>query len=191
MEFPKEFTHEVADCALVRRASAMIGVPITIEAARRIRGRGHNLRNLVPLVVQSSMVRSICNAWTTTGRFSGPRLPCPFGCRIEGGDKWVHCVNCTAIRGMWREACPSANPVFTDLSLEKVLMICPDMPKEVVCQVALWVDVVGHLSNDMRAQGTSPTRALIDGAEMIKARLRQLAVQSNEASAVISAIRVP
>mgnify|MGYP000429535885 CR=1 FL=1 len=92
---------------------------------------------------------------------------------------------------MWREACPSANLNFEHLSLETVLLISPELSEEVVPQVALWVDVVGHLSNDMRAQGTSPTRALIDGAEMIKARLRQLAVQSNEASVVISAIRVP
>ncbi len=143
----------------------------------------------MPPVVLCSVIKSSCNAWTTSGRFSGLNLPCPFGCRTERGDKWAHFATCTAIRGMWREACPSANQVFTELSLEKVLMISPIMPKEVVCQVVLWVDVVGHLSNDMRALGTPPARAFVDGGEMIKARLRQLAFQSEESRAVIRLTR--
>ncbi len=63
------------------------------------------------------------------------------------------------------------------------------MPKEVVLQVALWIDVVGHLSNDIRALGTTPARVVLDGGEMVKAHLRQLAVQSDEARAVIRLIR--
>ncbi len=90
---------------------------------------------------------------------------------------------------MWREACPNADPTCTELTLEKLLLIYADMPNEVVCQVALWADVVGHLTNDMRARGTTPSRALMDGGEMIRARLRQLAVQSDLARAVIIVIR--
>ncbi len=77
---------------------------------------------------------------------------------------------------------------FLDLSLEKVLMISPGMPKEDVLLVALWIDVVGHLSNDIRVLGTTPARAFLDGAEMIRARLRQLAIQSDAASAVIRVV---
>ena len=90
---------------------------------------------------------------------------------------------------MWREACPSAHTAFDELTLENVLMITAAMPNEVICQVALWVDVVGHLSNDIRVRGTTPTRAFRDGWEMIRARLRQLAVQSDLARAVIIVIR--
>ncbi len=71
----------------------------------------------------------------------------------------------------------------------KVLMVSPGMPKEVVLQIALWVDVIGHLSNDSRALGISPSRSFLDGGELIKTRLRQLAVQSDEARAVIRGIR--
>ena len=71
-----------------------------------------------------------------------------------------------------------------------MLLISADLPNEVVCQVALWADVVGHLSNDIRARGTTPTRAFRDGGEMIRARLRQLAVQSDQARAVINFIRI-
>ncbi len=69
-------------------------------------------------------------------------------------------------------------------------MLCPDLSRGVVLELALWVDVVGHLSNDMRALGMSPTRTLLEGGDMMSARLWQLAVQSDEARAVIRAIRV-
>ena len=67
----KEFKLEIADLAIARRTSAMVGLPITIEDTGRLRGRLLSMRNSLPPVVLSSMVRSICNAWTTTGRFSG------------------------------------------------------------------------------------------------------------------------
>ncbi len=81
-------------------------------------------------------------------------------------------------------------PFFYNLTLEKVLMLCPDLTRQVVLEMALWVDVVGHLSNDMRALGMSPTRTLLEGGDMMSARLRQVAVQSDEARAVIRSIRV-
>jgi hypothetical protein len=190
-ELRQEIGLDESDLALGRRVAGLMKAPVSHASIVQLRSRMSSLRKSMPPVVLCSVIKSSCNAWTTSGRFSGLNLPCPFGCRTERGDKWAHFATCTAIRGMWREACPSANLIFEHLSLETVLLISPELSEEVVPQVALWVDVVGHLSNDMRAQGTSPTRALIDGAEMIKARLRQLAVQSNEASAVISAIRVP
>jgi hypothetical protein len=177
------------DLALSRRIAGLMGAPVPLASIHQLRNHMLTLKTCMPPVVMSSVIRSSCNAWTTSGRFSGPSLPCPFGCRTDCCDKWAHFAICTSIRGMWREACPSASPIFNNLSLESVLLISPDMPKEDVCQVALWVDVVGHLSNDLRALGTSPSRALRDGAEMIRARLRQLAVQSEEARAVISLIR--
>ncbi len=70
-----------------------------------------------------------------------------------------------------------------------MLMISPDLPNEVVRQIALWVDVVGHLPNDIRALGITPSRIFSDGWDMIKARLGQIAVQSDEARAVIRGIR--
>jgi hypothetical protein len=178
-----------SDLALRRRISGMMGHLIPIEDIHRLRTRMHMLAACMPPVVLSSVVKSACNAWTTSGRFAGPNLPCPFGCRAVHGDKWAHFATCTAIRGMWREACPNAHTIFAELTLEKVLLITAEMPNEVVCQVALWADVVGHLTNDMRARGTTPSRALMDGGEMIRARLRQLAVQSDPARAVISVIR--
>ena len=177
------------DLALRRRLAGMLGAPVPQEVVHRLRTRMLALASRMPPVVMSSVVKSACNAWTTSGRFAGPNLPCPFGCRAERGDKWSHFVTCTAIRRMWREACPSAHTAFDELTLENVLMITAAMPNEVICQVALWVDVVGHLSNDIRARGTTPTRAFRDGGEMIRARLRQLAVQSDLARAVIIVIR--
>ena len=66
----------------------------------------------------------------------------------------------------------------------------PGLPKEVVSQVAIWTDVVGHLSNDIRANATPPTRVLAEGVDMIAARLRHLSVLSDGAGDVIRLVRV-
>jgi hypothetical protein len=63
------------------------------------------------------------------------------------------------------------------------------MSNEMVVQVALWTDVAGHLSNNIRVIGTSPVRVSATGSEMMGARLRQLVIQSDSAKAVIMAIR--
>jgi hypothetical protein len=179
-----------ADAALCRRVSGLMGDQISHAVIAQLRTRMLSLRDSMPPVVVSSVVKSVCNAWTTSGRFAGPNLPCPFGCRTERGDKWAHFASCTAVRGMWRQACPSASSIFHEFTLEKVLLLCSDLSGEDVPQVALWADVVGHLSNDIRALGMSPTRALLEGEGMMAARLRQLALQSDGARAVIRLIRV-
>jgi hypothetical protein len=147
-----------ADAALGRRVSGLMGDRIPIAIVTQLRTRMLSLRDSMPPVVVSSIVKSVCNAWTTSGRFAGPNLPCPFGCRTVRGDKWSHFASCTVVRGLWRQACPSASPIFNNLSLEKVLLLCSDLSGDDVPQVALWADVVGHLSNDIRALGMSPTR---------------------------------
>jgi hypothetical protein len=133
-----------AEEALGRRVSGLLGTPVSHASVALLRTRMLSLRDRMPPVVVSSVVKSVCNAWTTSGRFSGLKFPCPFGCRTENGDKWAHFATCTAIRGMWRQACPSANAIFDNPTRKKVLMLCPDLTREVVLEMALWVDVVGH-----------------------------------------------
>ena len=189
-ELRKKFNLDLVDKILMRRATAMIGSPVSQDAVCRLRERLVTLHLSVPHVVQSSMVRSICNAWTTTGRFSGPRLPCPFGCKARRGDRWSHFATCPAIRRMWTTACPSTEPIFfSQLTLELVLLLSPRLAPDVVVQLALWTDIVGHCANDVRALGTAPARVLADGLEMMNARLRFLAVQSDCSGAVIRRIR--
>ncbi len=65
----------------------------------------------------------------------------------------------------------------------------PGLSNEAVSQVVIWSDVVGHLSNDIRANATSPIRVLEIGADMVEARLRHLSVLSDGAGAVIRLIR--
>jgi hypothetical protein len=187
-ELQKEFNIDLADRAVARRASAMLGRPISTVAAGRLREFLHTMR--VPPVVISAMIRSSSNAWTTTGRFSGPNMSCPFGCGAQSGDKWAHFPSCPSIRRMWGEVCPHAHCVFANLTLEDALLLSPGLSNEAASQVAIWTDVVGHLSNDIRANATSPTRVLAEGADMMEARLRHLSVLCDGAGAVIRLIRV-
>ena len=185
----KEFKLEIADLAIARRTSAMVGLPITIEDTGRLRGRLLSMRNSLPPVVLSSMVRSICNAWATTGRFSGPNSACPFNCGAQSGDKWSHFPGCPSIQRMWRAACPRADCCFNALTLEQAMLLSPNLSPDVCVQIAIWTDVVGHLSNDIRA-GSAPAPVNDEAGEgMVHARLRQLAVQCDGAKAVITVIR--
>jgi endonuclease/exonuclease/phosphatase family metal-dependent hydrolase len=189
-ELRKKFHNDLVDQVLARRTSAMTGSPVSLEVASRLRARLFTLHAFVPQVVQSSMVRSICNAWTTTGRFSGPRLPCPFGCLAIRGDRWTHFPACSAVRRMWTTTCPSVDNIFfSELPLESVLLLSPRLAPDVVVQLALWSDVVGHCANEIRALGTAPAQVLADGHEMMAARLRFLAVQSDCTRSVIRRVR--
>jgi hypothetical protein len=186
----KNFSLNLIETTFVRRASAMTGAPVSLEAVRRMRVLLVSLRASLPQVVQSSMVRSICNAWTTSGRFGGPRMPCPFGCRTQNGDRWSHFARCAAVRRMWEGTCPSALPIFANLSFDKVLPLNADLSRDEAVQIAIWTDVVGHCASDARADGAAPAKVLLEGEGMMAARLRSLAVQSDGAREVIRSIRV-
>jgi hypothetical protein len=188
-EIRKEICLEVVDRSLARRASTMMGGPITIEAAGWVRGRMQALGKLIPPVVQSSVVRSVCNAWTTTGRFHGPSSVCPFGCGAQSGDSFPHFVGCPSFRRMWRAACPNSNIVFENLTLEQALFLSPDLSTNTCVQLALWSDVVGHLSNDIRAMGTPFVLTAGAGTEMVNARLRAVSVLGDDIRPVILQIR--
>ncbi len=156
----------------------MTGAPVLQVAVSRLRARLVALHLEVSPVVQSSMIRSICNAWTTSGRFSGPRSPCSFGCGARRGDRWAHFTVCSAVRRMWLQACPSTDSIFfAKLTPELVLLLSLRLAPGVVVQLALWSDVVGHCANDIRAAGAAPALVLADGHERMAARLRFLAVQ--------------
>ena len=86
------------------------------------------------------------------------------------------------------EGLPQGKHIFSDLTLAEAFLLSPDMPNEVIVQVALWTDVVGHLSNDIRANATLPSRFLVAGKDMIEARLRHLAVLCDGTGAVIRLI---
>ena len=86
-ELQRDLNIVLADRAVAQRASTMLGRPISIEAAKRLRDYLHTLRSTMPPVVISAMIRSASNAWTTTGRFQGANSHCPFGCGVQDGDK--------------------------------------------------------------------------------------------------------
>ena len=157
--------------------------------AERVRLRLIAVKLVLPPVVLSSVLRSVCNAWITSGRFAGPTLPCPFGCGLPEGDRFAHFPVCVAIRDMWGRACPCSHPAVLRPTLEHVLLISPDLPTEAVVQLALWSDVIGYCVNDARAMGSSPDKVLREGEGMILARFRPLGVQSDSTRNVIAVMR--
>ena len=73
---------------LANRMTTLRKIPTTVEMAEvcienLVKSKGH-----LPCAVFVSVVRSICNAWTTTGRFSGPTAACPFSVVLSAGTPW-------------------------------------------------------------------------------------------------------
>ena len=177
------------DECLARRLTTFLKEEISPEKAATARLRIFAAKGSVPQCAVASVLRTICNAWTTTGRFSGPTAVCPFGCGIPEADMFSHFPGCSSLRDLWQEACPGAAPIFQHLTPALVTLTAPTLSAEEVVQLVLWSDVVGQCLNDARA--CSPPTAIQGavGRNMIVARLRFLGVQSDPARIAIRRMR--
>ena len=177
------------DECLARRLTTFLKEEIFPEKAATARLRILAAKGSVPQCAVASVLRTICNAWTTTGRFSGPTAVCPFGCGIPEADMFSHFPGCSSLRDLWQEACPGAAPIFQHLTPALVTLTAPTLSAEEVVQLVLWSDVVGQCLNDARA--CSPPTAIQGavGRNMIVARLRFLGVQSDPARIAIRRMR--
>jgi hypothetical protein len=166
---------KVDDC-LALRLSTLLKKEVPVATAATVRARLLAAKAFVPQCAIASMLRTVCNAWTTTGRFSGPTAPCPFGCGAPEGDRFLHFPGCTSLREMWGSVCPGA-PLFINISAQFVTLTATTMSNDEVVQAVIWADVVGQCCNDARA--SVPPRMVCGeaGRNMLIARLRSLGVQ--------------
>ena len=180
---------ESLDDCIAKRLSTFMKVQTSRATAALVRQRICAAKDNVPPCAVASVLRTICNAWTTTGRFSGPTAPCPFGCGAPEADKFSHFPGCSSLRELWQEVCPVVAPFFRNLSLAHVTISAPTLNPEEVVQAILWSDVVGQCLNDARA--TSPPLVLKGntGRNMIIARLRFLGVQCDKTRESIRKMR--
>jgi len=178
----------VDDC-LAKRLSTLLKQEISADSAATVRARMLAAKALVPQCAIASMLRTVCNAWTTSGRFSGPTAPCPFGCGAPEGDRFLHFPSCTSLREMWGAACPGALNFINALSANIVTLTFATMSSDEVVQAIIWTDVVGQCCNDARAN--FPPRMIMDeyGKNMIIARLRFLGVQCDHTRFLIRRMR--
>jgi hypothetical protein len=178
----------VDDC-LAKRLTTFLKVEVSPLKAAAARARILAAKGKVPPCAVASMLRTICNAWTTTGRFSGPTAACPFGCEAPEGDKFSHFPCCPALRQMWAEVCPGAAAFFQSLTANTVTLTLPLMSDPEVVQAIIWTDVVGQCLNDARA--ATPPRLIQGtvGRNMLVARLRFLGVQCDHTRCVICSMR--
>jgi len=116
----------VDDC-LAMRLSTLLKQDISAAQAATVRARLLAAKTLVPQCAIASMLRTVCNAWTTTGRFSGPTGLCPFGCGAPEGDRFLHFPCCASLREMWGDVCPGALVFINALSANTVTLTSPVM----------------------------------------------------------------
>jgi hypothetical protein len=178
----------VDDC-LARRLSTFLKQDTSAAQAATVRARLLAAKGFVPQCAIASMLRTVCNAWTTTGRFSGPTALCPFGCGALEGDRFAHFPCCTSLREMWGTACPGALDFINSISPHVVTLTATTMSSDEVVQAILWSDVVGQCCNDARAN--FPPRMVMGefGRNMIIARLRFLGVQCDHTRFLIRRMR--
>ena len=113
------------DSSMAKRLSTFLRVETSQASAATARTRMAAAKDHVPQCAMSSALRTISNAWTTTGRFSGTTAVCPFGCGAPAADRFSHFPSCLSLREMWQEVCPSAAPFFRNLSLDQVTLTAP------------------------------------------------------------------
>ena len=171
------------------RMSTLRGLRTSDDEAAIRRNRMFSARKSVPIVVMTSVVNINCNAWTTTGRFSGPTAVCPFGCGAPLGDSLAHFLGCHNFRSMWR-MCAHQRVQFCCISHWKMCYsspkTCPAMRfLSLPCGLMLW-----GTAHDIKARAVLPCRMEVAGPRMIEARLRYLAVQSASTRSVIRGMRV-
>jgi hypothetical protein len=175
---------DALDDCLAKRLSTFTKVKTTRATACLARSRIHAARDVAPPCALAAVLRTICNAWTTTGRFAGPTAECPFGCGALEADRFTHFPSCSALRDMWLEVCPGAAPLFFHLSLAHITLSAPALSSGDVIQLILWSDVVGQCLNDARASANRCIRK----ADIV-ARLRFLGVQCDPTRIVIRNMR--
>ena len=176
------------DC-IAKRLTTFLKVKTSAATAAMVRKRICTAKGQVPPCAVASMLRTICNAWTTTGRFSGPTAVCPFGCGALEADRFSHFPGCSSLRDLWQEVCPGAAPIFHNMSLEINTLTFTSMSPEEVVQVILWSDVVGQCLNDARAGSPPLSIQGTVGKNMIIARLRFLGVQCDSTRTTIRNMR--
>ena len=178
----------IDDC-LAKRLTTFLREEVSPTRAAIVRSRILAAKGFVPQCAVASVLRTICNAWTTTGRFSGDTAVCPFGCGALGGDRFSHFPVCAFLREMWKEVCPGATEFFSSLSISTITLTTHMMSQAEVVQAILWSDVVGQCLNDARAE--NPPRIIqgASGKDMIIARLRFLGVQCDSTRYTIQGMR--
>jgi hypothetical protein len=177
------------DACLVKRLSTLLKEEVSEAAAVTVRARILAAKGAVPQCAVASMLRTVCNAWTTTGRFSGPTGLYPFGCVAAEADRFMHFPCFSSLREMWGDVCPGALVFINALSANIVTLTSPVMSGAEVVQAIIWTDVVGQCLNDAKAD--NPPRLIVGtvGKNMLIARLRFLGVQSDSTRHTIQGMR--
>jgi hypothetical protein len=178
------------DC-LSKRLSTLLKEEVSAAQAAMVRTRIRAAKSAVPQCAVASVLRTICNAWTTTGRFPGPTASCPFGCGAPEGDKILHFACCPSLRVMWGEVCPGVTAFFGALTASHITLTSALMSESEVVMAIIWTDVVGQCLNDARAD--NPPRLLQGpvGRNSLIARLRFLGVQNESTRHTIRGMRTP
>jgi hypothetical protein len=180
---------ESLDKSIAKRLSTFTKKVVGTEAALLARYRIFAVKDLVPACSIASIIRTLCNAWTTTGRFVGPTAACPFGCGTPEADRFAHFPGCASLRELWQEVCPSIAPFFQHLSLDTITLTAPLLSSSEVVQVIVWTDVVGQCLNEARASVPPLSIQGLAGRNMLMARLRFLGVQNDATRLAIRSMR--
>ena len=178
------------DYSMAKRLSTFLREETSQASAATARIRMAAAKDDVPQCAMSSALRTISNAWTTTGRFAGATAVCPFGCGALAADRFSHFPGCLSLREMWQEVCPSAAPFFQNLTLGQATLTAPLMSPVEVVMAILWSDVVGQCLNDSRAAVPPHSVSGSRGKQMIIARLRFLGVQCDRTRETIRSMRI-
>ena len=130
-----------------------------------------NASRILPQHVCSAFLKTIGNAWITSGRLGGTVDPCIFGCGRPQGDTVSHLVHCPCFRAAARPYMPPHYACWPVAPNDVELLGLDGASTTTIMNRILWVEVAMHCSNTLR-------RRKWDLGQLVVARVRALCRES-------------
>ena len=109
---------------------------------------------ILPPFVMASVLRSVCNAWTTSRMFRDEHPHCRFGCQAVGGDDIRHYPYCPAFLQYVPGVSVLSDCLWAHSGELSFFMLVQRTGFEDFVRTAVWVDVLLQGVNWMRLHTT-------------------------------------
>ena len=106
--------------------------------------------SVLPPYVMASVLRTVCNAWTTSRRFRDEHPHCRLGCQAVGGDDIMHYPYCPVFLQYVSGVSVLSDCLWAHSGELSYFMLMQVSGFEDLVRTALWVDVLLQGVNWMR-----------------------------------------
>jgi hypothetical protein len=114
------------------------------------------ISSVLPPCVLASVLRTVCNAWTTSRRFRDEHPHCRLGCQAVGGDDVRHYAFCPVFLHFVEGTSSLSDCLWARSGELSFFMLMQETGFEDMVRTAVWVDVLLQGVNWMRLHSGEP-----------------------------------